>query len=115
MPLSPQFFEQSVAAAWPPGRWSDLTVLVAVSGGADSVALLRALHALRQPGPGRLVAAHFNHGLRGADSDADERFVCELCQSLTIECHTGRHSSPLQSAGEGVESAARDARYKFLT
>lgn len=90
-------------------------MLVAVSGGADSVALLRGLHALREPGPGRLVAAHFNHGLRGEDSDADERFVSGLCQSLTIECQSGRPSLPLQTAGEGVEAAARDARYRFLT
>jgi tRNA(Ile)-lysidine synthase len=108
-------FEQRISAAWPPGRWSDLTVLVAVSGGADSVALLRGLHAVRSSGPGRMVAAHFNHGLRGGDSDADEQFVCELCQSLTIECRTGRPASRLQSAGEGLEAAARTARYEFLT
>src|SRR5512146_2216051 len=111
MPLSPQFFEQSVAAAWPPGRWSDLTVLVAVSGGADSVALLRALHALRTPGPGRLAVAHFNHGLRGADP----RFVSELCQALILDCHIGRPSTRLQPAGEGLEAAARNARYEFLS
>lgn len=108
-------FEQKIAASWPPSRWSDLTVLVAVSGGADSVALLRGLHAVRAPGPGRLVVAHFNHGLRGADSDADERFVSELCQSLSIECQTGRPHSRLQTAGEGLEAAARNARYEFLT
>jgi tRNA(Ile)-lysidine synthase len=107
-------FEQSLATAWPPQRWSDLTVLVAVSGGADSVALLRALHALRKPGPGRLVVAHFNHGLRGADSEADQRFVSELCQTLLLDCHTGRPTSQLLPAGEGLEAAARNARYEFL-
>jgi tRNA(Ile)-lysidine synthase len=115
MPRLPLTFEQKIAAAWPASRWSDLTVLVAVSGGADSVALLRVLHAVRAPGPGRLVAAHFNHGLRGADSDADQRFVTELCQSLSIECQIGRPHSRLQTAGEGIEAAARNARYEFLT
>lgn len=115
MPHFPLTFEQKVAAAWPPSRWSDLTVLVAVSGGADSVALLRSLHALRGSGPGRLVAAHFNHGLRGIDSEADQRFVGELCQSLAIECRTGQPDSRLLTAGDGLEAAARNARYEFLT
>jgi len=115
MPPLAHPLEQEIAAAWPTSRWSDLTVLVAVSGGADSVALLRCLHAVRNPGPGRLIAAHFNHGLRGTDSEADERFVCELCQSLEVSCHVGRPSSGLQSAGEGLEAAARDARYEYLT
>ena len=50
-------FETRLAASWPPEDWKDLTVLVAVSGGGDSVALLCGLAAMRLPGEGRLVAA----------------------------------------------------------
>lgn len=62
MPLHP--FETRLAVLWPPDEWLDLTVLVAVSGGADSVALLRAVAALKTGGAGRLCVAHFNHKLR---------------------------------------------------
>jgi tRNA(Ile)-lysidine synthase len=108
-------FTRQLAAAWPPERWHDLTVLVAVSGGADSAALLRGLAEIRLAGPGRLVGAHFNHGLRGAESDADEQSVVELCRSLGLECEVGRAEAPLVAAGsDGLEAAARQARYAFL-
>ena len=55
-------------------------VVVAVSGGADSVALLRVLLELRAELGIVLAVAHFNHRLRGADSDADEQFVADLAQ-----------------------------------
>ena len=109
-------FERRLGESWPPTAWQDLSVLVAVSGGADSVALLRGLVALKQGGPGRLVAAHFDHRLRGADSDADREFVVDLCQRRGIECHLGQWS-PGDSFGrhpDGVEAAARTARYAFL-
>src|SRR6185312_11668861 len=63
-----------------------------VSGGPDSVALLRALVSLKAQtgGVGRLAAAHFNHGLRGAESDRDERFVVELCGEVGVPCEVGR-------------------------
>lgn len=109
-------FARQLALAWPPEAWHDLTVLVAVSGGADSVALLRGLAEIRLTGPGRLVGAHFNHGLRGAESEADERFVVELCQSLGLECEVGRADAGQLSAtgADGLEAAARTARYAFL-
>jgi tRNA(Ile)-lysidine synthase len=108
-------FAQRLALAWPPAGWRDLTVLVAVSGGADSVALLRGLAEIQLAGPGRLVGAHFNHRLRGADSDADEQFVVELCRSLSQECEVGRADASLAAAGsDGLEAAARTARYCFL-
>ena len=68
----PHAIESRLAAVWPPETWQDVTVLLAVSGGADSVALLRAMRALKQTGDGRLVAAHLNHQLRAAESEADE-------------------------------------------
>lgn len=64
--------------AWPAARWAHRKLLVGVSGGADSVALLLALSELA--GPGQLVAAHFNHGWRGAESDGDQQFVAGLCR-----------------------------------
>src|SRR4051812_28028426 len=60
-------FELSLAAGWPLERWRDLTVLVACSGGADSTALVRAMHAVKAGGAGTLVVAHYNHLLRGAE------------------------------------------------
>ena len=109
-------FEAQLAAAWPPEDWQDVTVVLAVSGGADSVALLRAMTAVRGGGEGRLAAAHLNHQLRGAESDGDEAFVVELCGRLGIACEVGRTPAGELAAesGDGIEAAARDARYRFL-
>lgn len=99
-------------AAWPPARWQRERVVVAVSGGPDSVALLRAMLALRGGSAG-LVVAHFNHQLRGAESDADEAFVRDLAERLGVECEVGRVSefgaAPPRSAAD-----ARRLRYPFL-
>ncbi|NLE37858.1 MAG: tRNA lysidine(34) synthetase TilS [Pirellulaceae bacterium] len=105
-----------LARAWPPEQWQDVTVLIAISGGADSVGLLRVLATLKRTGTGQLQAAHFNHNLRGSESDADEAFVVDLCKQWGIPCRTGRATRSLKdySAGEGLESAARQARYDFL-
>lgn len=111
--MSPQLpLESRLAQSWPPERWAELTILVAVSGGADSVALLRALHSLAGGGAGRLAVGHFNHQLRGQESQADEQFVGELCQELGVPCLVGYPSSG--SAGSFSEAAARTARYAFL-
>jgi len=109
-------FEAALARSWPPEQWQDVTVVVAVSGGADSVALLRALCALHASGPGRIVAAHLNHGLRGEQAAADERFVVELCEQLGVQCEVGhaRVAESAQQQGDGLEAAARKERYRFL-
>jgi len=109
--------ESALASSWPPAEWREVSVLVAVSGGADSVALLRAMHALKTGGEGRLLAAHLNHGLRGPEADADQAFVADLCAKLAIPCHTGRADVERLAAerGDGLEEAAREARYRFLT
>jgi tRNA(Ile)-lysidine synthase len=106
-----------LTAAWPPDRWRDVTVLVAVSGGADSVALVRALTQIRASGEGRLVLAYFNHRLRGAESDADEAFVGQLANRLGLRLIVGQAAGNLAAggSGEGIEGAARQARYDFLT
>ncbi|MBQ6839115.1 MAG: tRNA lysidine(34) synthetase TilS [Oscillospiraceae bacterium] len=87
-------------------------VVCAVSGGADSVALLFALYLLKDKLGIRLAAAHFNHGLRGEESDRDEAFVRELCQRYDIPLHCGRGA--VTAGKKGLEAAARDARYAFL-
>ena len=108
--------EAQLAAAWAPEAWRDVTVLLAVSGGADSVALLRAMTAIKGGGAGSLAAAHLNHQLRGADADGDEAFVVELCTRLGITCEVGRTAAGelAAEAGDGPEAAARKARYRFL-
>ncbi|MEM6330804.1 MAG: tRNA lysidine(34) synthetase TilS [Planctomycetota bacterium] len=112
----PDALVRAVCDSWPASIWRDLHVLVAVSGGADSVALLLALAAIkrRAGGQGRLFAAHFNHAARGDASDADERWVRRLCTELGLPCETGRAAIE-PSAGERVsEEAGRTARYAFL-
>ena len=115
-PMPPvNVFERKLADVWPPPRWQTDIVLLAVSGGADSMALLRAMRALKSPGFDRLVVAHFNHHYRGPEADADEQFVVHQCQSLGLGCEIGHGSAaPSDRCGDGLEAAARAARYKFL-
>lgn len=87
-------------------------VTCAVSGGADSMALLYGMYLLAPKLQITLQAAHFNHQLRGAESDRDETFVRNFCDSWQIPLTVGTKSV---TAGEkGLEAAARDARYCFL-
>jgi tRNA(Ile)-lysidine synthase len=90
-------------------------LLVAVSGGADSSALLLALDELRRAGKleVELVAAHLDHGLRGARGAEDARWVKGWARSLGYEVVSGRAESG--AGGENVEQAARRARYEFLS
>jgi tRNA(Ile)-lysidine synthase len=113
--------ESKFLAAWQPDRWSEVPVVVAVSGGADSVALLRLMANLRLGGKsadshGRLIVAHFNHALRGGESEADEHFVVQLAEQLNLECQVGRadRQQLLARSGDGIENAARQLRYDFL-
>jgi tRNA(Ile)-lysidine synthase len=88
------------------------TGVVAISGGPDSVALAAACRSLLASGRiTRLHLAHVNHGLRGAESDEDERFVRELAGSWSLPLVVARR----EIAGSGIEEAARDARYEWLT
>ncbi len=92
-------------------------VLVAVSGGADSVALVRVLLELRAELGIVLAVSHFNHGLRGEDSDADEHFVAELAQRCELQFFVGCARVAERAATEhmGLESAGRELRYEWLT
>ena len=87
-------------------------VICAVSGGADSVALLFALYLLKEKEQITLEAAHFNHHLRGDESDEDEAFVQSLCHQFDIPLHLGQGN--ITAGKKGLEAAARDARYAFL-
>jgi len=88
-------------------------VLCAVSGGLDSMCLLH--FACRQKGL-RVVAAHFNHGLRGEAADADEAFVRTYCEEKRIPFFAGRGDTRALAESEGMsaEEAGRELRYAFL-
>ena len=88
------------------------TVVCAVSGGADSVALLFGLYLLKEKLKINLEAAHFNHHLRGEESDRDEAFVRAFCDRYDIPLHVG--AARVKPGKKGLEAAARDARYAFL-
>ena len=77
------------------------------------MALLRAIFRLKTAGEGRVIAAHCNHQLRPAEADADEAFVVDLCRRLGVACEVGRAALD-PDGGDGVEAAAREARYRFL-
>ena len=87
-------------------------LVCAVSGGADSMALLWAMYLLQKKLDIRLAAAHFNHGLRGAESQRDEDFVRQFCQGYEIPLYVS--SGEVIPGKKGLEAAARDARYAFL-
>ena len=87
-------------------------VVCAVSGGADSVALLFALYLLQQKLEFHLSAAHFNHHLRAEESDRDEAFVRALCDRYDIPLYVG--SASVTAGKKGLEAAAREARYGFF-
>jgi len=91
-------------------------VSVAVSGGADSVALLRILLALRNELGIVISVAHFHHGIRGADADADASFVAELARTHDLEFHLQRGEAPAHSRiGKlSLEAAARELRHGFF-
>ncbi|MDR2615639.1 MAG: tRNA lysidine(34) synthetase TilS [Oscillospiraceae bacterium] len=91
-------------------------VIAAVSGGADSMALLTALLELAPSRDLRVYAAHFDHRLRGAESDRDREFVRGYCEKLGVTCHVGSGDAREHAAsrGRGVEDAARELRYAFL-
>lgn len=90
---------------------------VAVSGGADSVALLRILEGLRDKLGISLCVLHFNHQLRGAESDADEAFVRALAQTSSLQCFSARQNVAVEAKRHGwnLEDAGRRLRYEFFS
>jgi len=91
-------------------------ILVAVSGGPDSMALLHLLHRLAPSHRWRLKVAHLNHRLRGRSSDADERLVRRAAQALGLRLVVGQANVRQLAGAEklSVEMAARKARHEFL-
>ena len=91
-------------------------VTVALSGGADSMALLHVLADLRDSLAMTLSAAHYNHGIRGAEADRDEQFVKTVCERMAIPliCEKGDVPALAKQEKIGLELAARKARYDFL-
>ena len=99
------------ALAWAASRPRTEGWAVALSGGADSVALLLLLWALWPERRARLTALHFDHRLRGAESTADARFCRRLCASLGVPFVSGRWSAGPRRRSE---AAARSARFGFI-
>lgn len=87
---------------------------VAASGGADSVGLLRILIELRAEIGLVLSVVHFNHKLRGTESDEDERFVSGLARKLALEYFPASGDAAAAASGTSVEAAARELRYEFF-
>ena len=90
------------------GIGRDCILIVGVSGGRDSMALLACLHRIGQP----LAAAHVNYGLRGVESDGDQALVEAWCQQSSVPFLV--HSSSTLDATDGVQSAARNVRYEWF-
>lgn len=90
-------------------------IVVAVSGGADSMALLSVLATIREEWNLQLTAAHINHSLRGAESDRDELFVSEYCKQNGIEFRSVKTdvARKAKENGESVEECGRRIRYEF--
>ena len=76
------------------------------------MALLWGMYLLKDALGITLSSAHFNHGLRGEESDRDETFVREFCQRFDIPLHLGR--GKVTAGKKGLEAAARDARHGFF-
>ena len=91
-------------------------VAVAVSGGADSVALLRALLELSKELGIVLSVAHFHHRIRGAEADADQQFVCGLAQAFGLELRLGSGDVPAYAHDQkmSLETGARDLRHRWF-
>jgi tRNA(Ile)-lysidine synthase len=89
-------------------------VIVAVSGGADSVCLLDILSLLQQELRIELVVAHFDHGLRPAEDEMETRFVCDLAARMKLPFEVEKGFLLGEGGAASLEEKARDARYAFL-
>ena len=89
------------------------SVIVALSGGADSVALLHILNSIKEEYSVRISAVHFHHGIRGEEADRDMLFAKNFCDSRDIPFYCGRADVPAEAAisGESIETCARRLRY----
>lgn len=92
------------------------TVVCGVSGGIDSMVLVKMLSTVKNKLGINVVAAHFNHHIRGEESDRDEQFVRDYCEANSIRCFVeqGDVLGRLTRTKESVEEAARVLRYEFF-
>lgn len=92
-------------------------VVVALSGGADSVALFNVLLSLREKYNLSLYAAHVNHNLRGDEALRDESFVCEMCEKNSVELFVKSVNVKSLAAKQGIgtEMCGRNVRYEFFS
>jgi len=92
------------------------TVLICVSGGADSMCLLEVMRHISYEYGFGIAVAHYNHELRGDESDRDETFVMERCEEHGIPFYSGRGDVAMfaKKRGLGIEEAARNMRYEFF-
>lgn len=92
------------------------TVVVGLSGGADSMSLLNVLLELKEEYGIKLIACHVNHGIRGKNADRDEAFVKDECEKLGIELHVLHADVPAlaRENGTGLEECGRKVRYDFF-
>ncbi len=88
--------------------------MVAISGGPDSVALLSILHQLRSSGKLTLSAVHCNYGLRGAESEEDQKFVEAFCRVLGVPLHVRRVEFHTGGPKTSLQAEARDLRYRLM-
>ena len=114
--------EEKILRAFPLDEWSRRRVCLAISGGADSVALVRAFVAIARDNmlqPNALCVATVNHGLRGAESDGDVAFVQDLGTKLGVQVVVQQiDPSALRRETQrlgSLESAARNLRYELLS
>lgn len=94
----------------------DDKILVALSGGPDSVCLLHCLYSLKEDFNIKIGAAHVNHMLRGEDSIKDEEYSRNLCESLDIDFYSTEINinEVAKNKGISIEMAGRESRYKFF-
>lgn len=92
------------------------TVVAAVSGGSDSMAMLTALNTLKSEYAIKLCAAHVNHCLRGEDADRDESFVVQKCNEMGVPVHVLKVdvAAKAKESGESFEECGRRIRYEFF-
>lgn len=108
--------ESSAASVIRDNKLVNSTIVVAVSGGLDSMTLLHVLLSLRTTLSLTLIVAHANHGLRGSESDADEQFVRNIADAHGLPFYSTTLNVLLQAqqTGSGIEAAARKLRYDYL-
>jgi tRNA(Ile)-lysidine synthase len=90
------------------------SIIVAVSGGADSVCLLKILYALKEYLNIRLTVAHFNHGLRPKEDEKETEFVAKLAKRLNLDLICDTCNNITKVPGSSIEEKAREMRYQFF-